>query len=310
MRRFDEVRAPHRRVSLGAAGLLATWSLIIFCATCITQSSAVAQVQNAPSSAGAFRYEVVSIKPNNSSNRGNRQNAPDGFTETNVPLQILVLRAFGIQEFQLAGAPSWISSERFDIDAKMDTTVADAFQKLNPDDQRIARQQMLQAVLADRLGMTFHREDRMFQVYSLMIGKKGPKLHEAKPGDTYPNGIKYPNGGGGAGAIMMRMSPEAHILTAQAVPIASLINQLRLESLGRPVLDKTGLTGKYDFTLTWAPENVSISGVATQSPITTGDPGAPSLFTALEEQLGLKLESVKAPIEIIVIDHVNRPSGN
>jgi uncharacterized protein (TIGR03435 family) len=98
-------------------------------------------------------------------------------------------------------------------------------------------------------------------------------------------------------------------LTAQAVSISALVNQLRLESPERPVLDKTGLTGKYDFTLTYAPDNIS-GAIPGASPSIPADSLAPTLFTALEEQLGLKLEAGKASIEIIVIDHVERPSGN
>nr|HEV7952745.1 TIGR03435 family protein [Candidatus Acidoferrales bacterium] len=294
-------------VSVSAFLLVA--SAFVFSLMGASPSFAAAQAQSAAANATEFRYEVVSIKPNRSSNGGNWQNAPDGFTGTNVPLQFLVLRAFGFQDFQLTGAPGWITSERFDIDAKMDTSVVEALQKLNPDDQKIARQRMLQTVLAERFQLTFHRESKVFQVYSLVVAKNGSKLHEAKPGDTYQNGIKYPNGGGGAGATMVRMGPTSHTLTAQAVAISSLVNQLRLESPERPVVDKTGLTGKYDFTLTYAPENVS-AAVPGAAPNIPDAPGAPSLFVALEEQLGLKLESGKAPIEIVVIDHVERPSGN
>jgi uncharacterized protein (TIGR03435 family) len=303
--------APRMRASWFASvtGLLAVAILLAFVLTIEPPSFGKVLAQSGATSAPEFRYEVVSIKPNVSSNPGNWQNAPDGFTGTNVPLQFVVLRAFGIENFQLIGAPVWVTAERFDIDAKMDTAVADALQKLSSEEQRTARQRMLQAVLAERFQLTFHRESKVFQVYSLVIGKNGSKLHEAKSGDTYANGIKYPNGGGGAGATMMRMGPTSHTFTAQAVAISSLVNQIRLESPERPILDKTGLTGKYDFTLTYAPENTS-APVPGASPNIPAEPAGPTLFVALEEQLGLKLEAGKAPVEIIVIDRVERPSGN
>jgi uncharacterized protein (TIGR03435 family) len=185
----------------------------------------------------------------------------------------------------------------------MDPEAADALSKLSTDDRNVVQQHMLQALLAKRFGLVFHRENRDVQVYMLVVGKNGPKLHEAKPGDTYPNGINLSNGPGGAGVMLMRSGPGGtFIVTAQGVPLSSFLPQLSYNS-GRPVLDKTGLTGKYDFELTYALDQNASAGAASDS---TG----PSIFTAIQEQLGLKLESGKAPVEIIVIDHAERPSGN
>jgi uncharacterized protein (TIGR03435 family) len=168
---------------------------------------------------------------------------------------------------------------------------------------------MIQALLADRCKLTVHHETKELSEYVLVIAKNGPKLQEANLNDTYPNGFKGPNGASGAG--MMRMSPDH--LTAQAVSMTGLVAMLSMQ-LGATVVDKTGLTGKYDFTVKWAPD-------MSQSPIVGGagagpgappppDTSAPSLFTALEEQLGLRLESQKGPVDIIVIDHVEPPSEN
>jgi len=313
MRRFDDVAGRRQARLLRAVDLLAFAAPIVLSLLAVPASFAQSQTQTAAAKAPAFRYEVVSIKPDKSGPGSRAQNAPDGYSEKYVTLKGLILRAFGLQEFQLSGASGWVESERFDIEARMDAETTDAYQKLNSDEQKNARQQMLQAVLAERFQLTIHRESKVFPVYSLVVAKNGPKLHDAKPGDTYSNGIRYPDGGGGAGAVMIRSSSTSHTLTAQAVQISSLVNALRADSLERPVLDKTGLTGKYDFTLTWAPENVSVAGVpgaAATSPVIPGDPAGPTLFTALEEQLGLKMESGKAPIELVVIDRVERPSGN
>jgi uncharacterized protein (TIGR03435 family) len=155
----------------------------------------------------------------------------------------------------------------------------------------------------------FHRENREMQVYTLVIAKNGSKLHEAKPGDTYPNGIKLATGPGGAGVMMMRGGPGGSFtITAQGVPLSSFIPQLSGNS-GRPIRDKTGLTGIYDFTLTYSlDQNASASPPNGQPPPT--DATAPSIFTAIQEQLGLKLEPGKGPVEVIVIDRAEKPSGN
>lgn len=195
----------------------------------------------------------------------------------------------------------------------MDPEVADALKKLSDDDRLIVRQHMLQALLADRFGLVFHRETRELPIYTLIIAKNGPKLHEATPGDTYPNGIKLQNGAPGAGVWTMRtVAGGSYLINAQAIALSSLLPSLAYP-LGRPIVDKTGLTGKYDFTLTYSldqSESPTASAPNGQPALAAADPTAPSLFTALQEQLGLKLESGKGPIEIIVIDHIERPSGN
>jgi uncharacterized protein (TIGR03435 family) len=170
---------------------------------------------------------------------------------------------------------------------------------------------MLQALLADRFKLSIHRETKELPVYALVAAKNGPKLQEAKADATYPNGIKGPDGVARGG--MMRIGGGE--VTGQGLPIANLTRMLS-QQLGRTVIDKTGLTGKYDFTLQWTPDE-------SQGPMFKGADGAPpggnpappessgpSLFTAIQEQLGLKLESQKGPVEIIVIDHVEKPSQN
>jgi len=157
-------------------------------------------------------------------------------------------------------------------------------------------------------------------VYWLVIVKNGSKLHEAKPGDTYPTGLPLPIGrSSGAGVMMMSGGAGSQTVTAQAVPVSNLARSLA-GSLGRPVLDKTGLTGSYDFTLTYSPDPSQLQGLAGGAPSGSTpngqplpsalDPEAPSLFAAVQEQLGLKLEPGKSPVEIIVIDHIEKPAGN
>jgi uncharacterized protein (TIGR03435 family) len=296
-----------RKVWLAAVG-----SFLIAAPTAHGQSRP-APGQPAPQTASAppaYVFDVASIKPDKSgTDMVMMRPTQNGLSATNVSLFALISRAYGIQEFRISGAPSWLSSDRYDIEAKVDDATAAELQELDTTQRNLATQQMIQALLADRCKLTVHHETKELSEYVLVIAKNGPKLQEANPNDTYPNGFKGPNGASGAG--MMRMSPDH--LTAQAVSMTGLVAMLSMQ-LGATVVDKTGLTGKYDFTLKWAPD-------MSQSPIVGGagagpgappppDTSAPSLFTALEEQLGLRLESQKGPVDIIVIDHVEPPSEN
>jgi len=148
----------------------------------------------------------------------------------------------------------------------------------------------------------------LLPVYALVVAKNGPKLREAKPGDTYAKGIQ--DEGRPAGAETLEFGPGQ--LTGQALPIALLVQQLmnQPELGGRLVLDRTGLTGTYDYRLQWTPERLRSN--PSQGPDTAlpPDSSGPSLFTALQEQLGLRLESTKGPVDTVVIDHIERPSEN
>jgi uncharacterized protein (TIGR03435 family) len=164
--------------------------------------------------------------------------------------------------------------------------------------------------LADRFKLKIHTETKQLPVYELVAPKGGSKLKEATAGDTYANGIKGLDGVGRGG--LMRVGRGQ--LTAQAVPITSLANMLS-QQLQRTVLDKTGLTGKYDLELNWTPDQGSdpmFKGAegSPQRGDAAPDSSGPSIFTALQEQLGLKLQSAKGPVETLVIDHVEMPSEN
>lgn len=240
---------------------------------------------------------------------------PDGFSGSGLTLQVLMQRAFGVEDNQLVGLPNWAGSEQYVVDAKVDPSETDAFSKLSPQDSQAAMERMMQAMLAERFGLVFHRETRQLPVYALVVAKNGPKLHEAKPGDTYPNGMQAPNGRPGAGLVRIGMGD----FTAQGVPLSTLASALSNRT-GRKVIDKTGLTGQYDISLKWTPEEgegpmfrgpgggpPGGAGPAQRPP---DDASAPPLFTALQEQLGLKLESEKGPVEVVVVDRVQKPTAN
>jgi uncharacterized protein (TIGR03435 family) len=166
--------------------------------------------------------------------------------------------------------------------------------QLTDDEARVVREPMLlriQALLADRFQLQLHRETKELPLYALVVDKNGPKLQEPA------NGRKEMDFETGRGQ-----------LKARNIPMPYLTRYLS-RGLGRVVVDKTGLGGKYDFALTWDPEEIRVSAPPVDVP-PPSDSNAPSIFTALEEQLGLKLESRRGPVDVLVIEHVERPSEN
>lgn len=260
-----------------------------------------------------YEYEAATIKPSKGPGPDKKIGmwaAPDGFSAWFITPQQIISIAYGVKSFQISGGPSWLPSERFDIEAKMDAATADALKKLSQDQRVLAQQQMLQALLASRFQLTVHRETKESTIYTLVIAKGGPKLQVAKPGDTYPNGGTFPDGTH-AGAGSISGSQITGDLTAQAVPIARLVQSLT-QMLGHPVSDKTGLKGVYDFKLRFAPDGRLQSPPGSTNerlPLPQADSNAPSLFDALQEQLGLKLVAAKGPVEAIVIDHIEKPAS-
>jgi uncharacterized protein (TIGR03435 family) len=259
-----------------------------------------------PAESSHYQFEVVSIKPAKPGQGDMSMDAlgsgkvSDTFSASNVPLIAFIREAYGLpfgsDDGRLSGVPGWTISERYDLEAKIDGDVVEKLNKLSPDQRKLAVQRMFQTLLADRCKLAVHRDTKDLSVYSLVIAKNGSKLQEAGPDDNTRAGMGLKGRGGP--------------LVGRAVPIPVLAQQLS-SLLNRTVLDKTGLTGKYNFTLQWTPDETQGPTFGKDlGPPPTQDPGAPSLYTALQEQLGLKLESTKSPVEVVVIDHVERPSGN
>jgi uncharacterized protein (TIGR03435 family) len=214
-----------------------------------------------------------------------------------MTLKSLIKEAYGIEDDQISGAPKWVGSQTYDIEAKVDGADAATLEKLSDDQSKL----MFQSFLRDSFQLKVHWETKELPVLALVVAKGGPKLQPAKPGDTYPDGIKGPDGKPAGHAGMMMWGRGR--LTGQGIPLGNLVPPLTHE-LGRIVQDKTGLTGKYDIELRWTTDDA-----APDSRSASDSPG-PSLFTAMQEQLGLKLESQKAPVEVLLIDHVGQPPPN
>jgi uncharacterized protein (TIGR03435 family) len=250
----------------------------------------------------ALRYDVATIKPDNSGIGPRILFRPDGIIATRVTLRDLVKQAYGVKDGELSGGPNWVNSETYDLEAKVDSADAAGLSKLNG----YQRQLMFLSLLADRFELKVHTETKELPVYVLVVAKGGPRLQEAKPDETYPNGIKDLNGQPVGHAGPMEWS-RGHLI-GRGIPIGSILAPLS-QLLGRSVLDKTGLTGKYDINLQWTPDE---GEVPTGAPLAPPPPetSGPSIFSAFQEQLGLKLESTKAPVGVLVIDHVEKPSEN
>jgi bla regulator protein blaR1 len=235
--------------------------------------AALAQSQKTPA------YEVAAIKPNQSGDRpAIRSGAGGRLNATNATLKVLIGFAYNVRDYQVSGGPSWLDTVGYDIIATPEHPVDPT-----PDNIDYFRQ-MLQSLLAERFKLTFSRQERELPVYALVVARDGPKLKEVE---------KWKN------AADMRIHGGAGQMIAEKATMA-LLAQTLSNIAGRSVVDQTGLTGYYDFKLEWTPDEA-------------GQPAPddrPSLFTAVQEQLGLKLESQKGLVEILVIDYAEKPPAN
>ena len=221
----------------------------------------------------AQSFEVASIKPNRSGDPSSgASRLPGGrIVVTNNTLKELVRNAYEVKSYQIVGGPGWIDSDRFDVSAQADANA-------NAGKLRV----MMQFLLADRFKLKLHRETRTLPAYALVVAKNGSKLQTA--------------GDGGSSLSIFRNRGAISAKTASMAQLANGLSNL----LDRPVLDMSGLGGSFDFELHFEPFETQ---PAVDTPRT-------SIFTALEEQLGLKLESRMSPIEILVIDQASPPTEN
>jgi uncharacterized protein (TIGR03435 family) len=255
-------------------------------------------------------FEVASIRPNRpGDNHYFIWFTPATFT-TSSTLKRLIAFAYNTNDFQISGGPGWINSETYEVDGKVPDSLVEELQKLPFNLRREKMNSMIQSLLAERFKLKVSHDTKKLPVYALLVAKNGPKLQEAKPGEAYPNGGHPGSGTDNAGRIEGRAIP---ISAPRGMSLAWLLTS----ELARPVRDQTGLKGIYDVTLRWTPDpslGAMAMGPEGGKPANDNPPppesSGPSIFTALEEQLGLKLESTKGPVEIIVVDHVEHPSGN
>jgi uncharacterized protein (TIGR03435 family) len=221
-------------------------------------------------------FDVISIKPSDPKNLSSSVRPdPNNFTMSGTELKFIIEYAYDLHDFQLEGAPAWITSTRFDIVAKPETP---SVPSQNLDARLKLVRVRLQSLLADRFQFRAHKGMMDMPVYGLMVAKGGPKLEASTANTGYTTG------------------PGQFVCSAFSMDdLAALLS----DSMDRMVLDQTKLPGSYKFTLKWTPD---------ESP--NPNPDLPGIFTAIQEQLGLKLIPTKGPVEMLIIDHIEKPSAN
>jgi uncharacterized protein (TIGR03435 family) len=277
-------------------------ALIAACIGLSTQAIAPAQNSAPTPTLAAPAFEAATIKPTDPARTQGSIGLNQGgsFQARAITLRELIQFAYDLGYFavdqRIVGGPKWIGGARFDLDAKPDDQTASEFFKMPIKKQLPTQRVMVRALLADRFHLRLHHETRVLPVLILVPAHGGPKLTTAANAESdEPFGPDGPPGNWKAEGVSME-------------GLASGLSSLS-DVDGRIVVDKTGLKGKFDFTLKWTPDNPA----ADQAGVDSGakpDPSAPSLFTALEEQLGLKLEASKEPVDVLVIDSAELPSAN
>jgi uncharacterized protein (TIGR03435 family) len=243
--------------------------------------SAVLYAQEPQAQTAAPRFANASVKADTSDHNGiGNKFDPVMMRWTSTPLRVLVQAAYGLRSYQMVGWPNSLDSDKWNVDAKTEGPTTSK-----------QKYEMLQTLIVERFGLKFHREMRDIQGYSLVVAKNGPKLREVKEGEVSSSP---------AGTTIQR-----GLVIGHQVRMMDWVGLFAGE-LGCPFEDNTGLTGRYDFKLEWAPDE--------RQPNSFGEPGDPngaSIFAAVQEQLGLKLEVKKFPVEMFVIEHIDRaPTAN
>ncbi|GGG82227.1 TIGR03435 family protein [Edaphobacter dinghuensis] len=234
-------------------------------------------------------FEVATIKPVEPADKTPQyitMQGPHRFVEKYYTLKLLIAAAYDLNPKTISGGPSWIDSNRYDILA------------LTPGDVRPTRDEqmsMLRNLLTDRFKLAFHREQKEFSIFELQVAKNGPKLKKSTAAPDDP------------AALISTVYPQRILLPARNTTMGEFTSLLQRAVLDRPVVDKTGIIGKYDFDLTWAPDSSQFGGgVAAASP----DAPSPPFFTAVQQQLGLKLVATRGPVDALVVDKAERPTDN
>jgi uncharacterized protein (TIGR03435 family) len=226
-------------------------------------------------------FEVATVKPGKPDQRGGHGFQGNRLRFTNITLNDLIVFAYEVHLKQTIGTPPWAGTDKFDIEVKP-----------NGEGMPSSKQWkgMLQKLMADRFKLAFHREMKELPVYALSVVKTGPKLTK---GDL--NGVPTLDFG------------TLGTLHATNATMADFTQAMQAVVLDRPVVDQTGLEGRFDFDLTWTPDDSQFAGIEAKIPSLAD---APPLYTAIQEQIGLKLDVTKTPAEVLVIDHVEKPSEN
>ncbi|MGA2537046.1 MAG: M56 family metallopeptidase [Terracidiphilus sp.] len=284
-----------RKLLLTSAGAVAVFLPILFGLLRASPSWAQEVRRDLPA------FEVATVKPSApDATMVMTKATPDDIWVRNAPLIFVIHLAAGLlnaNDDQIIGAPSWVKAERYDIEGKVNASDVPKMTKLS----RIEKDEMMMSVLVNRFSFRSHWETRELPEYELVAANGGTKLREAKPGDTYSDGLKDDQGQSSPGIVRVGLGT----VDCEAVPMTVLLEILSNLS-GRTVIDKTGLTAKYDIKLRWRPDG-SHSGPDGGGTVEESDV---DFFTAIHEQLGLRLIAIRGPVPVLVVDHIEKPSPN
>ena len=234
-------------------------------------------------------FEVATIKPSESNAKSGRYIVMQGnnrFVAKYYTLKLLVAAAYDLSPKVISGGPGWIDSDHFDIVA------------LTPGENKPPRElqmAMLRTLLLDRFKLGFHREPRTLSIYELDVTKSGPKLKRSTAPESDP------------AALISTVFPDHIHLPARNATMGEFVSVLQRAVLDRPVVDKTGLTGKYDFDLDWAPDETQFGG---QVPVAGADASSAPFFVAIEQQLGLHIEATRGSVQALVVDRAEQPKAD
>lgn len=234
-------------------------------------------------------FEVASIKPVESTPKSGRyivMQGPHRFVAKDYTLKLLIAAAYNLNPKAVTGGPPWMESVHYDILA-----LTPGEKQPNHDEQMA----MLRTLLSDRFKLIFHREPRVFPIYVLTVARGGSKL---KPSTSAPTDQPY---------LISTVYPGRIVMPARNASMADFVSVLQRAILDRPVVDKTALPGRYDFDLEWAPDESQFNG---DIPAAPSDAPEPAFFTAIQQQLGLRLEATRGPVDAIVVDHAEHPSAD
>jgi uncharacterized protein (TIGR03435 family) len=258
------------------------------------------------------KFAVSTVRPAAPSDNSMMRFTPDGISIHGVPMKMLLRESFGVEDDRILGEPSWVKN-RYDIEAKVDPDDVPRLKNFKMEQRR----GMMLPLLEDRFNLKYHHETRELPTYALVVAKNGLKM-KASASDAPPkaDGAPKPEEGDAKdkprmGGHSLMMNGRGHLESTGTT--TEMLSHILAQQLGRTVVNKTGLTGNFDYTLQWTPDDVGTPMEGDAGPgkgDISPDAGGPTLLTALEEQLGLKLESQKGTVDVIVIDHIDLPSEN
>jgi len=294
-----------RKLLLSVAGLVAVALPVVFGVLHATPSRAEAV---AASGVSQYNYRVTKFAPSKPSNKVQMIKmlfTPEGFSASGVTVKGLLVTAYKLEDNQISGAPDWINSAKFDIEATIDEATANDLKKLEPEQRVLVAQRMLQTFLAERFKLKVHGETKELPIYNLVVAPGGAKLQEAGQGNPSVVRIKGPDGQEHEG--MMRLGPGS--MEGQAITMSEIAD-LMSRQVGTKVVDKTGLTGRYDISIKWTTDENQPSAVDNGKSSEPSPFSGPALLTAIQEQLGLELQPLRGQVQILAIDHAEKPAEN